>query len=120
MNTNPDDDIDPDTDYVIGLSPKMRERNSAKHICSLIEKTITGDPGDSDDLENIMLSVSAILDEQPSIRVYNQEDNPAVVSMFRPKDLRLLLVHKDEIKDPDVQKIIQHFGFDGTKLRPIE
>lgn len=120
MNTNPDDDIDPNADYVIGLSPKMRERNPADHICALIEKTITGDPGDSDDLESIMLSVSAILDEQPSIRVYNQEKNPAVVSMFRPKDMKLLLVHKDEISNPDVQKIIQHFGFDGTKLRPIE
>jgi hypothetical protein len=120
MNTNPDDDIDPDTDYVIGLSPKMRERNSAKHICSLIEKTITGDPGDSDDLDSIMLSVSSLLDETPSIRVYNQEDSPPVVSMFRPKDLRLLLVHEDEIEDPQVQTIIRHFGFDGTTLRPIE
>jgi len=110
---------DPDTDYVIGLSPRMQDRHTSQHVCELIERTLSGDPGDSDDPENLMHTVSALLDDQPSIRIYRQEKTPAVIAMFRPDDLRMLFVHEDELIDPKVIQIIRDFGFNGRTLLPL-
>ena len=110
---------DPDTDYVIGLSPRMQDRHTSQHVCELIERTLSGDPGDSDDPENLMHTVSALLDDQPSIRIYRQEKTPAIIAMFRPDDLRMLFVHEDELIDPKVIQIIRDFGFNGRTLLPL-
>jgi hypothetical protein len=100
-------------DYTVGLSPGARKHQNIPLMCRLVERAIKGDPGDSDDPEELMEVVSAMMDERPSTHVFNAENpgDPGFVVMVQPKHLKLLIVSMEELNDPEVQSSIKQFGF---------
>ena len=107
-------------DYDIGLSPLIRERLKPSLMCELITRTLANDPGDSDDIENIMQTVSASMDEAPSIRQFDLDGHSSsVLIMFKPKDLIMFIVYREELSDENVVGFSKGFGFDPTAMRAL-
>lgn len=119
-DTSEFDDFLNGPDYVIGLSPKIRERFASQEVCRLVVRAVEGDPGDTDDIQTIMESISASMDDQPSIRLFKNEDPdvPGVIAMYRPADFKVLLMCEDETANDAVNEFADVFGFDTTAMRP--
>lgn len=107
--------------YTIGLSRGIREINNTPLVCSLIDRALDGDPGDSDNIEYIMNVVSAHMDDRPSARMYRNEipDAPPIVVMVQPREHRVLIVGHDELDHPEMISAIESFGFNGDTLEPL-
>jgi len=107
--------------YTIGLSRGIREIDDTPLVCGLIDRTLDGDPGDSNNIEHLMSVVSAHMDDLPSARMFNSPipDAPPIVVMVQPREHRVLIVGHDELDHPEMVSAIESFGFDGDTLQPL-
>jgi hypothetical protein len=108
--------------YIVCLSKKIRESHSRAEICRLIVRTFEGDLGDSDDIDQIMKNVSAFMSERPSMRLFkvNGPDAPGVIAMYRPEDLKIMLIYEDETTIEKIVEFAAMIGFDPSKMDVIE
>jgi hypothetical protein len=107
-------------DYEVGLSKGIRDQNNSPYICQIIRRLHGGDPGDTEDPDQLMESVSAHLEDRPSTYYFNGAgpEEPRILVMFQPEFYKMLFMKEDELEDPAVQTAIYHFGFDKDTLQP--
>lgn len=107
-------------DYTIGLSPVIREQDQ-RYICDIINRTIEGDPGDTDDIDLLMSSISDFMHERPSVRGFApiEPSDPPILTLFKPREARVLVISLDELGTRAMREEVEAFGFDGETLTPL-
>jgi hypothetical protein len=110
-----------DIDYTVGLSPAIRQNVRPDRVCDLIKRAIDGDPGDANEPECLMETISNHMNGRNSCHFFSPEgcyDDP-VFLLLKPKDRKVLVLSGLEMGREDMQQAVEAFGFDGVSLRPL-
>lgn len=109
------------TDYLIGLTPRMRQEDP-RAICELVNRALDGDPGDTDNIDLLMETVSSFIADRPSVHGFaplRPGDEP-ILLLVKPALQQVLVVNRGELKSQAVMSAVEAFGFDGETLIPLE
>lgn len=108
-------------DYMVGLSPSIRSNVRPSRVCELVRRAIDGDPGDAENPEAIMETISAHMCGLNSCHFFNGE-NPLDESVFvllKPADQKVMVLGGSEMGKPEIQLVMEAFGFNGSELTPM-
>jgi hypothetical protein len=110
-----------DTDYMVGLSPAIRANVKPSRVCELVKRAIDGDPGDAENIEAIMHTVSTHMSGGNSCHYFAPEElfDEPVMLMLKQREKRVLLFSKHEMGRPDMQHVMEAFGFNGHTLEAL-
>ena len=109
------------SDYLIGLTPRMQKEDPSA-VCALVNRALDGDPGDTDNINLLMETVSNFMEERNSVHGFaplRPGDEP-IVLLVKPALQQILVVNRGELKNRAVMSAVQAFGFDGETLIPLE
>jgi hypothetical protein len=109
------------TDYMVGLSPMIRDNVKPSRVCALVKRAIDGDPGDAENIEAIMHTISTHMSGGNSCHFFAPEElfDEPVMLMLKQKEKRVLLFSLHEMGRPEMQHVMEAFGFDGETLEPL-
>ena len=108
------------SDYLIGLTPIM-QKEDPRAVCALVNRALDGDPGDTDNIDLLMETVSSCMEDRPSVHGFaplRPGDEP-VILLVKPALQQILVVNRGELKNHAVCNVVQAFGFDGETLTPL-
>jgi hypothetical protein len=110
-----------DMDYMVGLSPAIRENVKPSRVCDLVKRAIDGDPGDAENIESIMHTISTHMSGGNSCHFFAPEElfDEPVMLMLKQKEKRVLLLSHREMGQPKMQHVMEAFGFNGHTLEPL-
>jgi hypothetical protein len=108
-------------DYMVGLSPAIRDRVAPSRVCELVKRAIDGDPGDAENIECIMDTISAHMSGGNSCHYFAPEDlfDEPVMLMLKQREKRVLVFSRHEMGQPKMQHVMEAFGFNGHTLEPL-
>lgn len=109
------------SDYLIGLTPRM-QKEDPRAICALVNRALDGDPGDTDNIELLMETISNFMEERNSVHGFApiRPGAAPVLLLVKPALQQVLVVNRGELANPAVMAAVQAFGFDGETLIPLE
>ena len=112
--------MDTESNYELGLTPMVRAKSDLGLISDIVNRALSGDPGDSDDINRIMETVSASMNETPSSHIFNSDENEDIlIVLVKPKEKMALILNLEELKLKAMKKAVNSFGFNEETLEPV-
>jgi len=106
--------------FSIGMTQETSQ--DSPRVVSALDRTFQFDPGDTNNLDQMMDTVSAMMDDQPSVRWFlcgEDEKKPPLIVFLQPKSRQALVVLAPELVHPQIQNSVIEFGFNPETLQPL-